>query len=100
MAAPKPKPDHVRRNIMASKVKRQQMAVEAPEAEEIIPIDDDLPPFDQRFCREYLKDSDAKQAAIRAGKSPMWAGYNARFLLEDALIAAEICRLQRKLIEK
>ena len=100
MAAPKPKPGHVRRNIVVTKVKRQQMAVEPPEAEEAIPVDEDLPLFEQRFCREYLKDSDAKQAAIRAGKSKDWAHSNAYHLVRDPLISAEIGRLRRKLIEK
>lgn len=51
---------------------------------------DNLPPKKQLFVNEYLVDSDATQAAIRAGYSENTAEIRGSALLEDSDVAAAI----------
>ena len=47
------------------------------------------------FCREYMVDSNAKQAALRAGYAPKTAEHNASKLLCHVGIKENIARRQR-----
>lgn len=50
----------------------------------------------QRFIREYLKDGNATQAAIRAGYAASGAHVQGHRLLNNAKISAEIARYQKR----
>lgn len=52
------------------------------------------------FVREYLKDLNGKQAAIRCGASPRSAESTASRWLRDAKVAAEVARLQAQQLER
>lgn len=54
-------------------------------------------PKQQRFCEEYIKDSNATQAAIRAGFSERNAHKIGSQLLGKTRVFAEISRLQKEL---
>jgi len=47
----------------------------------------------QAFCREYVKDWNGKEAAIRAGYAPKYADRQAYRLVENSRVKAEIGRL-------
>ena len=54
----------------------------------------------KNFCREYIKDGNAKAAAIRAGYSARAAACVASRLKKNTLVMREIERLQDKVQEK
>jgi phage terminase small subunit len=54
----------------------------------------------EQFCREYLVDLNATQAAIRAGYSPKTAQEQASRLLSNVMVAARISELKQERIEK
>lgn len=56
---------------------------------------DRLNPKQDRFCREYLVDHNATQAAIRAGYSPRCAGVQAAQLLVKPKIQDRVAELTR-----
>ena len=53
-----------------------------------------------RFCREYIKDNNGTQAAIRAGYSKNGARVRAARLLANSNIAARIQRHEDRATEK
>lgn len=53
-----------------------------------------MTPKQEQFCREYLIDLNATQAAIRAGYAPRSADVTGSRLLGNAKIAAEVRRLR------
>lgn len=61
---------------------------------------DELTPMQQLFVREYLKDYNGKQAAIRAGYSEVSAHSTASTILTYPNVIAELNRLQKKLNDK
>ena len=60
----------------------------------------ELTPKQERFCREYLIDLNATQAAIRAGYAEGSAKVTASRLLSNANVAARIAELQEKTARK
>src|SRR5690606_3575297 len=60
----------------------------------------DLTPKQERFCREYLIDLNATQAAIRAGYAEGSAKVTASRLLSNANVAARLAQLQEKTARK
>lgn len=54
----------------------------------------------EQFCREYLVDLNATQAAIRAGYSPKTAQEQASRLLSNVMVAARVAELKQNRIEK
>lgn len=54
----------------------------------------------EQFCREYLVDLNATQAAIRAGYSAKTAQEQASRLLSNAMVAARVAELKAKRAEK
>jgi phage terminase small subunit len=54
----------------------------------------------EQFCREYLVDLNATQAAIRAGYSPKTAQEQASRLLSNVMVAARVAELKAKRAEK
>ena len=59
-----------------------------------------MSPKQELFVREYLKDLNATQAAIRAGYSPNGASVQATRLLANASISAAIAAKQGKVMNK
>jgi phage terminase small subunit len=59
-----------------------------------------LTPKQQRFVQEYLVDSNASQAALRAGYSPNTAESQGCRLLKNAKVAAAIAEGQKKTADK
>lgn len=53
-----------------------------------------------RFVDEYMIDSNAKQAAIRAGYSPRSAEFQGSKLLADSKVSQEINKRKQELAEK
>ena len=53
-----------------------------------------------KFCREYLVDLNATQAAIRAGYTPTFANRTGPKVLSNVGVAAEIARLQAEQAER
>lgn len=60
----------------------------------------DLTPRQRRFVKEFLIDSNATQAAIRAGYSKKTAGEQASRLLANVKISAEVEKGRAKIEEK
>ena len=56
----------------------------------------DLTDKQERFCQEYLIDSNATQAAIRAGFSPKTADVQGSRLLVNVKVASRLKELQEK----
>lgn len=54
----------------------------------------------EQFCREYLVDLNATQAAIRAGYSAKTAQEQASRLLSNVMVAARLAELKRERAEK
>jgi len=54
-----------------------------------------LTPKQERFCREFIVDMNATQAAIRAGYAQKYAGRQAHKLVENSRLQARIAELQR-----
>lgn len=54
----------------------------------------------ERFCNEYIIDSNATQAAIRAGYSPHTACSQGSRLLKNVEVAKRISELSAKIAEK
>lgn len=54
----------------------------------------------ERFVAEYLKDLNAKQAAIRSGYSPKTAEQQGSRLLRNAQVAAAVRRGQKRVAKK
>jgi phage terminase small subunit len=54
----------------------------------------------EQFCREYLVDLNATQAAIRAGYSAKTAQEQASRLLSNVMVAARIAELKRERADK
>jgi phage terminase small subunit len=54
----------------------------------------------EQFCREYLVDLNATQAAIRAGYSPKTAQEQASRLLSNVMVAARISELKQERADK
>lgn len=61
---------------------------------------DELTPKIKRFCEEYIKDLNGKQAAIRAGYSPNAASEQASKLLTKANVQNFISDLKKTLSDK
>lgn len=59
-----------------------------------------MTPKQQRFCEEYMKDLNGKQAAIRTGYAPASAEVQASRLLSDAKVALRISELKAELSQK
>jgi phage terminase small subunit len=59
-----------------------------------------LTPKQERFCHEYLVDSNGTQAAIRAGYSKRTAGSLAERLLKNVDISRRIEELEREILDK
>ncbi|SIR32519.1 terminase small subunit [Pontibacter lucknowensis] len=59
-----------------------------------------LTPKQQRFCLEYIKDSNATQAAIRAGYSSKTANEQGARLLANVSIQQEVQRLQKQVADE
>jgi phage terminase small subunit len=59
-----------------------------------------LPPRQERFCREYVIDLNATQAAIRAGYSAKTADVQGPRLLGNVRVAARIAELQEVIGER
>lgn len=59
-----------------------------------------LTPKQQLFCREYLTDLNASQAAIRAGYSKATAGSSGFTLLQIPHVQAEITKLRDRLMRR
>lgn len=59
-----------------------------------------MTPKQERFCEEYMKDLNGKQAAIRAGYAANSAEVQASRLLSDDKVALHISQLKAKLSEK
>ena len=59
-----------------------------------------LPAKQEQFCREYLVDLNATQAAIRAGYSPKTAQEQASRLLSNVMVAARLAELKQERAEK
>ena len=53
-----------------------------------------------KFCREYLIDLNATQAAVRAGYTPTFANRTGPKVLANVGVAAEIARLQAEQAER
>lgn len=62
--------------------------------------DEGLPPMQERFCLEYVKDLNGTQAATRAGYSAKTANEQASRLLANVNIAARIAELQQTVADK
>lgn len=60
----------------------------------------ELTPKQQRFVNEYLIDLNAKQAAIRAGYSPISAEFQGSKLLAMSKVSQEIAKKQANLAKK
>ena len=60
----------------------------------------DLTPKQERFCREYIKDGNGTQAAIRAGYATSGADVQAIRLLGNARIQAYMDELKREQAER
>lgn len=54
----------------------------------------------EQFCREYLVDLNATQAAIRAGYSPKTAQEQASRLLSNVIVVERVAELKRERAEK
>ena len=59
-----------------------------------------LTPKQEQFCREYLIDLNATQAAIRAGYSEKTANAQAGRLLVNVSVAERIAELKQERVEK
>jgi phage terminase small subunit len=59
-----------------------------------------LSPRRERFCREYVKDMNGNQAAIRAGYAPGSAAVTASQLLTDHKVASRVSQLAKRVEEK
>ncbi len=57
-------------------------------------------PKQDRFCREYLVDMNATQAASRAGYSPRTANEQGARLLANASVKSRIAELQAEVAER
>lgn len=62
--------------------------------------DDALPPMQERFCQEYVKDLNATQAAIRAGYSAATADTQGPRLLGNVGVASRVAELQQTVADK
>lgn len=54
----------------------------------------------EQFCREYLVDLNATQAAIRAGYSPKTAQEQASRLLSNVMVASRVAELKAQRADK
>ena len=61
---------------------------------------DQLNPKQERFCQEFLKDLNAKQAAIRAGYAPRSAEVQGSRLLSHDKVSAKIAQLKAERNQK
>ena len=61
---------------------------------------DRLPPKKQQFCREYVTDLNATQAAIRAGYAMKGAKQRGSLLLTDGDVRAAVAELQAAVAER
>lgn len=62
--------------------------------------DDALPPMQERFCQEYVKDLNGRQAAIRAGYAENSAEVQASQLLRKTNVASRVAELQQTVADK
>lgn len=78
----------VDKSASAAKIKKAEEAARARAAKKSRPAPVDTPLGDRAaaFCREYMVDMNATQAAIRAGYSPKTAGVQASRLLKNVKI--------------
>lgn len=59
-----------------------------------------LSPQQEKFCQEYIKDSNGTQAAIRAGYSPNGASNRGAMLMRSPVIREYIQKIQAKAAQK